>query len=654
VTLAFAVPATAQDVWLQAYFGPPSVPRDTGTVSYTLLVNNNSAVVMPANTILVRAEAVQVNPNANVAITMCGNTTNNEASCLLNSNLLPGASWNFASITLQAPGSIFPTAIEVRFSVSRAGDPNPLNDSISVTVPFNRSATDLATGLDPATRTVTVGDTVGYTLTTTAQGEDTAAVIATVETPPGVALANVSDPDCTIQSGGWNGLRCDLGSSASRSITFDATFNEAGPAVTLRSGISSGSNSDPNAANDQASSVVTVEPRSQIGGTVTGLAGSGLVLQNNGVDNLAITANGAFTFPTALANGSSYDVTVATQPGNPSQTCTVSNGSGTVAGANVTNIAITCTTNTYTVGGTVSGLAGSGLVLRNNGGNDLAINANGAFTFTTALADGSAYAVTVATQPGSPSQTCTVSNGSGSLASANVTNVAITCATNTYTVGGTVSGLAGSGLVLRNNGGNDLAIGANGAFTFATALADGSAYAVAVAAQPASPSQTCTVSNGSGSLAGANVTTVSVACETNPPVINLSTAELSFGNVNVSDSATATVTIGNTGSGDLLISQFIPPQAPFSITGGSCGASPRMLAAGASCTVVLGFAPASGGLFSGMFTIVSNAPSSPHTIVLSGGGFAAAVMVPTLELTGLWLLVLGVALFGALGLRRVS
>jgi len=208
--------------------------------------------------------------------------------------------------------------------------------------------------------------------------------------------------------------------------------------------------------------------------------------------------------------------------------------------------------------------------------------------------------------------------------------------------------------VLRNNGGNDLAINANGAFTFTAALADGSAYAVTVAAQPGSPSQTCTVSNGSGSLAAANVSTVAVACEINPPVLNLSTAQLSFGRVSVSDSATATVTISNTGSGDLLISQFIPPQAPFSITGGSCGASPRTLLAGASCTVVLGFLPASGGLFSGTFTIVSNAASSPNTIVLSGSGSAAAIMVPTLELTGLWLLVLGVALLGALGLRRVS
>ena len=45
----------------------------------------------------------------------------------------------------------------------------------------------------------------------------------------------------------------------------------------------------------------------------------------------------------------------------------------------------------------------------------------------------------------------------------------------TYTVGGTVSGLAGSGLVLRDNDGDDLARSADGAFAFATELAGGAA-----------------------------------------------------------------------------------------------------------------------------------------------------------------------------------
>ena len=52
---------------------------------------------------------------------------------------------------------------------------------------------------------------------------------------------------------------------------------------------------------------------------------------------------------------------------------------GTVAGENVSRIGVTCTVNQYRVGGTVSVLAGSGLVL-NNGSEQLTMNANGSFT----------------------------------------------------------------------------------------------------------------------------------------------------------------------------------------------------------------------------------------------------------------------------------
>jgi hypothetical protein len=52
---------------------------------------------------------------------------------------------------------------------------------------------------------------------------------------------------------------------------------------------------------------------------------------------------------------------------------------------------------TYTVGGTVNGLSGSGLVLRDNGDDDFKITANGAFTFATRLTSGTAYAAPVST-----------------------------------------------------------------------------------------------------------------------------------------------------------------------------------------------------------------------------------------------------------------
>jgi hypothetical protein len=81
---------------------------------------------------------------------------------------------------------------------------------------------------------------------------------------------------------------------------------------------------------------------------------------------------------------------------------------------------------THTVGGTVSGLLGT-LTLRNNGGNDLSVTVNGQFTFGSALAAGSAFSVTILTQPNN--QTCAVTGGTGTVSSANVTSVAVVCAT---------------------------------------------------------------------------------------------------------------------------------------------------------------------------------------------------------------------------------
>jgi len=248
-----------------------------------------------------------------------------------------------------------------------------------------------------------------------------------------------------------------------------------------------------------------------IGGTVTGLTGTGLILQDNGGDNLTITGNTTFTFATKIAKGLTYNVAIFASPTAPVQTCTVSGGQGTAA-ANVTTVVITCSTGTVSIGGQVVGLLGTGLTLQDNGGDNLTVPVAGPFTFKTALPIGSAYVVTVSTQPASPTQTCTVTNGSGT-ANANVGNIQITCSTGTLSIGGTVTGLAksGSGITLLDNGGDNLLVKANGSFTFPTLVPAGGAYKVTIGTQPSGPNQTCTVSNGTGT-ANANVVNVQVLC----------------------------------------------------------------------------------------------------------------------------------------------
>ncbi len=80
---------------------------------------------------------------------------------------------------------------------------------------------------------------------------------------------------------------------------------------------------------------------------------------------------------------------------------------------------------TYSIGGAVTGLSNTGLVLQNNGGNDLTVTADGSFNFSSKLAGSATYSVSIQTQP--RTQTCTVSNSGGTVATANITSVSITC-----------------------------------------------------------------------------------------------------------------------------------------------------------------------------------------------------------------------------------
>jgi uncharacterized delta-60 repeat protein len=119
-------------------------------------------------------------------------------------------------------------------------------------------------------------------------------------------------------------------------------------------------------------------PAFTVGGTVDGLAGSGLVLVNRGTE-LHVTGNGAFTFPGTFPDGSPLDVRVQTQPANPDQVCTVVHGTGTIS-ADVTDVTVHCASQpngvldtSFGTGGRVS-LPGSGearaVVIQANAGRE--------------------------------------------------------------------------------------------------------------------------------------------------------------------------------------------------------------------------------------------------------------------------------------------
>ena len=162
-----------------------------------------------------------------------------------------------------------------------------------------------------------------------------------------------------------------------------------------------------------------------IGGSVSGLSGT-VVLENNGGNNLSVSANGTFTFSSLVAQSAPYDVTVQSDPSG--QACTVANGSGTVGSANVTNVSVTCvaagTGGPYSIGGSVSGLSGT-VVLENNGGNNLSVSANGTFTFSSPWPR--APPTTSPCRAILPVRSAPSPTDPGTVGSANVTNVSVTC-----------------------------------------------------------------------------------------------------------------------------------------------------------------------------------------------------------------------------------
>ena len=259
--------------------------------------------------------------------------------------------------------------------------------------------------------------------------------------------------------------------------------------------------------------------------TVSGLRSSydGTTLRNNGGDDLRVYADGTYTFATPVVNGNAYAVAVSAQPSGPAQTCTVANGSGTVSGSNVANVAVSCPFPTaYAVGGTVSGLTGSGLKLEYDADNvslpaALSIAADGSFVFnaaTTSAITGTAYRLRILTQPTGPAQTCILTGGTGTVAAADVSSVRVSCA-NTRLVRVAVTGVrdgqSGNFFTLLNNGADRLFLLGNRTDLAFSPVAVGSPYNVTIGEQPKYPRQTCVVSNGSGTMGGSDVT-VGIDC----------------------------------------------------------------------------------------------------------------------------------------------
>jgi len=128
------------------------------------------------------------------------------------------------------------------------------------------------------------------------------------------------------------------------------------------------------------------------------------------------------------------------------------------------------------------------------------------------------------------------------------------------------------------------------------------------------------VSNTAGSVTSATATlTVNPAPA---PAIQVSSTSISFGNEVVGSDSSQVLIITNTGTASLTITQVTETGSAFSDSGFSL---PLNVSVGQQTTITVAFQPTATGAASGTISIVSNAPSSPTSVGLTGTGIAASL-----------------------------
>jgi len=172
-----------------------------------------------------------------------------------------------------------------------------------------------------------------------------------------------------------------------------------------------------------------------ISGTAFGVTKTGLVLTNNGGDDLAVnpssTSNAAvsFVFSKLVETDGGYNVQVKSVPSNveKKEDCVVTRGSGKAV-FSVSNIEVVCKIRSHALGGTIVGLAGASNLALVNGTDRLDVTPAGTATQSFAMkpvSEDTVYGISILRQP--DGRTCTVENPSGTMLAADINNVVVRC-----------------------------------------------------------------------------------------------------------------------------------------------------------------------------------------------------------------------------------
>ena len=623
LTMPLSLP-TGQSSTFQVWFDPSAA----GNVTATLTVQTDNGVspgqVALTGVATVAPPQISVSSTSlNLGSTTVGATANgsltlaNPGGANLIISLISVSGSPFGVSGISTPSTIVPGGsvnMNVSFSPTTAG-----GDSGSITVTSNDPQTPTAIitlagsgtsspvvptiTTQPASQTVTAGQTATFAVVAAGtaplgyQWQKNGANIV------GATAANYTTPvTATLDSGSTFAVVVSNTAGTVTSAAAMLTVNAAAVAPTITT--------------QPASQTVTAGQTATFAVVAAGTAPLGYQWQKNGANIVGATAANYTTPATATSDsGSTFRVVV-------------NNTAGTVTGAAATLTVTTTavvpiittqpTSQTVTSGQTAtftavaSGTAPLSYQWQKNGANIAGATAANYTTPVTATSDSaSTFAVVVSNTAG------TVTSAAATL-TVNAAGVAPTIATQpasqTVTAGQTAtftvvaSGTAPLSYQWQKNGTNIPGATAASYTTPATATSDsGSTFRVMV-------------NNTTGS-----VTSAAATLTVNPapvPGIQVSSSPINFGNDAIGSISSQALILTNTGTATLTITQVTETGAAFSVSGFSL---PLNVNVGQHTTITVAFQPTAVGAVSGNVSIVSNAPSSPTAVGLTGTGIAATL-----------------------------
>jgi LmbE family N-acetylglucosaminyl deacetylase len=332
-----------------------------------------------------------------------------------------------------------------------------------------------------------------------------------------------------------------------------------------------------NGANATVTAFAAAAQAYTISGTITGVGGATVTLSSGGSTVATITsgASGATYSFAAISNGS-YTVT----PSLSGYTFSPTSASVTVNGANATATAFTATAQTYTISGTISGAGGNGATVKLTGtaSATTTANASGAYSFSNVLNGSYTVTPSLAGYTFSPTSASVTVNGANATVSAFSSTTA-----QTYTISGTIAGVAGATVTLSSGGSTVATItsGASGtAYSFTNVPNGGYTVTPSLAGHTFSPTSASVTVNGANATASAFTATASPTTYTiTGTIIGVAgtTVTLSSGGSTVatitSGAAGTTYSFTNVSNGSYTVTpslagySFAPTSAPVTVNG---------------------------------------------------------------------------------------